>query len=454
MKIPVDIWILSLVVAYILIDFANGQSCTCPGQRLNVAKHDSCFQIERNAGGSWTAADQKCSSMGGFVAHIDSPTLLNSLKSYIQQNYQQKLMTGGLLGNAEYQLIAIMCPNNSFLGILNTTIASDIINANTSAASGSCLFLENSDYKLHYDNCNVSSDVLCEMPMTSSETCGVSMQCDSSSVSNLPTTQTSLLVATSSVGNNGSFLGSAANPPPQSNSGLSSGFAFTSTSPPFLNSISTSSTNQNGNVASNPVSNPTNSVQNSNVSMASNRPSSAIPLRGQNSSSSSMPTRTPDALASISQTYSFPTVPSNSTATYKPDNSSNSPSDQCDSGYTKLGNWCLPWWAWLVFGVLAFLAIFAFLMCLVFMWAGNRKKKVYVIDNTRRSNGSDFNRSDLSRQKLTANSTRPQLYDVKAYNSTPNDLMAPVPHEAISNPAMPFANERAVVTGAGNSVYV
>ncbi|KAI6216015.1 hypothetical protein M3Y94_00453600 [Aphelenchoides besseyi] len=454
MKTPIAIWISAFVLTYSFIDIANGQSCSCPGQRLNVGKHDSCFQIERNAGGSWTAADKKCSSMGGFVAHIDSPDLLNSLKSYIQENYQQKLMTGGLVGNAEYQLIAMMCPNNSFLGILNTTIASDIINANTSAASGSCLFLENSDYKLHYGNCNVSSDVLCEMPMTSSETCGVSMQCGSSPMSNLLTTQTSNVVAASPSGNSGSSSGSAANPPPQSNSGVSSGSAFNSTSPPFLNFISTSSANQNGNFGSTSVSNPANSPQNSNVPMSSNRPSSAIPLGGQNSSSSSMPTRTPNAIASNSQTYSFPTVPSNSTATYTPDNSSNSTSDQCDSGYTKLGSWCLPWWAWLVFGVLAFLAIFAFVMCLVFMWAGNRKKKVYVIDNTRRSNGSDFNRSDLSRQKLTANSTRPQLYDVKAYNSTPNDLMAPVPHEAISNPSMPFANERAVTGAVGNSVYV
>ena len=36
-------------------------------------------------------------------------------------------MVGGLLGNAEFGLIAIMCPNNSFLGLLNTTIASQII---------------------------------------------------------------------------------------------------------------------------------------------------------------------------------------------------------------------------------------------------------------------------------------------------------------------------------------
>ena len=59
-------------------------TCMCPGVRLNVSGHDSCFAIERNAGGSWANADRQCLLQGGFIAHIDTPTLLVSLKPYMQ----------------------------------------------------------------------------------------------------------------------------------------------------------------------------------------------------------------------------------------------------------------------------------------------------------------------------------------------------------------------------------
>lgn len=41
-------------------------------------------------------------------------------------------------------------------------------------------------------------------------------------------------------------------------------------------------------------------------------------------------------------------------------------SSACNSGYTKFARWCIPWWSWLVAGLLFFFITFASCMCIVY----------------------------------------------------------------------------------------
>ncbi|KAI6233887.1 hypothetical protein M3Y99_00858000 [Aphelenchoides fujianensis] len=222
-------WALQLVLATLLSDLALAQAptCTCPGQQVNVSGHASCFQVVRDSGGSWTAADKKCSNLGGFIAHVDSPALLGNLTSYIQQNYQQQLMTGGLVGNAEYQLIAMICNNHQWRSFFhrkpNDQFA--VFRTHRPLPAAAC-FCRNTDFKLHYGNCNETSDVLCEIPMDSDETCGVMMQCAASSTSSPWSSQRP------NASNPPPAAAGNVNPPPQNQNAANPPNSITSPPPP------------------------------------------------------------------------------------------------------------------------------------------------------------------------------------------------------------------------------
>jgi hypothetical protein len=60
-------------------------ACDCPGTQANVSGHSFCFEIQHTTSKlTWSNADEKCASLGGFLAHVDSSSLINTLKPYIQ----------------------------------------------------------------------------------------------------------------------------------------------------------------------------------------------------------------------------------------------------------------------------------------------------------------------------------------------------------------------------------
>ena len=63
----------------------ESKACTCDGIEISQNDQKHCYQIIRNTGNSWVNADEKCSSIGGFLAHINATTLYDQLNVYISQ---------------------------------------------------------------------------------------------------------------------------------------------------------------------------------------------------------------------------------------------------------------------------------------------------------------------------------------------------------------------------------
>ncbi|KAI6171471.1 hypothetical protein M3Y97_01048100 [Aphelenchoides bicaudatus] len=428
-----------LFVLLVFLEFkahAQSQTCTCPGAQVQVSSHNFCFQIQHSSNSTWADADQKCLSLGGFLAHLDSDELIDDIKSYVQSNYQLPLLTGGLLGNSEYQLIAMMCPNNTFMNLLNTSIASEIIN-NATNTNGSCLFLQNSDYKLHYGNCNSTYDILCQIPMDDTQTCGVMMQCKSSSTRSASNSSTLAQGTTTSrpASSNSSSGSSGSQNSSQSSqqrtkttisaaSNASTASTNQSTSKFANNSATTPKTSSNSSVSS---GNTTPNVQNNGTATTT---SSTSNLTGLSSTAMSF-------LSSIStgSTKSSSSQPSNSTGTTpywsasQPGATGDTFVDGCDTGYTKLGRWCFPWWAWLVFGLLVFLVLFTLAICLVFMCVGGRKKKVSSSENYERLSNSTVQNNEYSGQQVRPSSEPPS----SIYENRHDGYLAPSPYSAPNN---------------------
>ncbi|KAH7726752.1 CBN-CWP-5 protein [Aphelenchoides avenae] len=152
-----------VLVALISGNSAQTQStgCTCGGTELKLADQVHCFQIIPGTGGSWVSADAKCGAHGGFLAHINSSSLISQLKSYIDANYKNPLMVGETVGNVQTKLVALMCPNNQYSSVLSSSVISSLFTGNLTTTNR-CVFLQKWDYKLHYGACEATADVLCD----------------------------------------------------------------------------------------------------------------------------------------------------------------------------------------------------------------------------------------------------------------------------------------------------
>ncbi|CAD5214332.1 unnamed protein product [Bursaphelenchus okinawaensis] len=155
--------------------------CDCSGVTKEIDGINTCLEVQSGSGGSWKSADQKCYKSDGYLAHIRDDTMLETIQSYIKTSYKQPIMVGHVVGNAEYNLIAYMCPNNSYKSLVNNTLINETISG-TSGTNETCLFIEDSDYKLHYGTCTQASDVLCEIPLENDSRCGVMKTCSSTAM--------------------------------------------------------------------------------------------------------------------------------------------------------------------------------------------------------------------------------------------------------------------------------
>jgi hypothetical protein len=128
---------------------------------LTLSGQVHCFEIIHGSGESWVSGDEKCASHGGYLAHLNSANLISQLKTYISANYQKPLMIGATVGNVNTGLVALMCPSNQFSSIVNTSVLSSLFVGNASTVDR-CVFLEKSDFKLHYLACDTDADILCD----------------------------------------------------------------------------------------------------------------------------------------------------------------------------------------------------------------------------------------------------------------------------------------------------
>ncbi|CAD5220467.1 unnamed protein product [Bursaphelenchus xylophilus] len=267
--------------------------CGCNGVTTEVDGDKTCFEIADHSGGNWRNADQKCADKNGFVAHIMDERMLTTLKNYVKSNYKRPIMVGHIVGNAEYSLIAYMCPNNSYKDLMDNSVIDQTINGN-STDNATCLFIENSDYKLHYGTCTMTADVLCEIPLESDSRCGVMRSCSSTSSISSKTTVSTKSASSSKTSSNPLSLNNAnsnssglTKTTSKSNSSNSSSNKQNSTSTNSNGTSPTVSTNANGSSTNNNNSSSTNNNSLSSSSQGNSNPTnSSSTLTNSNSNSS------------------------------------------------------------------------------------------------------------------------------------------------------------------------
>uniref|UniRef100_A0AC35GR78 C-type lectin domain-containing protein n=1 Tax=Panagrolaimus sp. PS1159 TaxID=55785 RepID=A0AC35GR78_9BILA len=351
-----------------LLIFKGTIACSCDGIEIAQSDQKHCYQIIRNSQNSWTKADEKCSSIGGFLAHINSTTLYNQLNEYILKNYERPLMTGATVANVELDLVALMCPSNVFYSLLSNSFVSSFFQGNPSITDRCTFIVNNTTKKLQYMPCDIKADILCDRPMENTNYCNIKMNCTE-------TTTTSTLLRTS---------------------------AKTTTISSTLSSTSTKSITKAANVSSTPSANSSSTTATQTTTI----------IRNTTLTLSTTPSTTPSASSTIISTTSTTTKPiqnvTNATRTIESTtrdyNDTSTPfydvtspipsadSDSCGSGYTHVFGWCVPWWCWLIFGLL----LLGLLLCCLgwlfhFCWALClcSHKKESPIENGKKRHGAD-----------------------------------------------------------------
>lgn len=97
-----------------------------------------CFQIVVPMASSWVDADEACQEYGGHIAHPETVGDLSTLKDYIEsvsgyfvskfgrhllQTTSDPVLTGVVAANADTGRYAVMCPDNSFYGLLDPSVS-------------------------------------------------------------------------------------------------------------------------------------------------------------------------------------------------------------------------------------------------------------------------------------------------------------------------------------------
>uniref|UniRef100_A0AC34GV63 C-type lectin domain-containing protein n=1 Tax=Panagrolaimus sp. ES5 TaxID=591445 RepID=A0AC34GV63_9BILA len=341
-----------IVFGIFLLIFTDAKACTCDGVEITQSDQKHCYQIIRNTGNSWVTADEKCSSVGGFLAHFNSTTLYNQLYDYISKNYELPLMTGATVANVELDLVALMCPSNVFYSLLSSSFVSSFFEGNPSSTDRCTFIVNKSTNMLQYMPCNTKGDILCDRPMENTNYCNIKMNCTATttrpfSTTSLKTTtnspifsSTTARLTTANISSSSSSRTTSINPSsttavklPTISSTSQSNFA-TQTTTGIQNTTSTFSTTT---LTTTKLSSTTTPTPNSTVTTTQ-------PIQTVTTSTTTVP-------AVITTTLPFSTSSPFYADTFPPPTGT-SDSDSCGSGYTDIFGWCVPWWCWLIFGLL------------------------------------------------------------------------------------------------------
>ncbi|GMT35682.1 hypothetical protein PFISCL1PPCAC_26979, partial [Pristionchus fissidentatus] len=107
---------------------------------------------------TWSSADDACAEIGSRMGQPEDKETMNALKGYLKEVYTLPIITGYAVGNAETGEIAVVCRSNEFYALANDT---ESLIAGSPSKTDGCVFITNSDYKMHYGSCATKAVVLC-----------------------------------------------------------------------------------------------------------------------------------------------------------------------------------------------------------------------------------------------------------------------------------------------------
>uniref|UniRef100_A0A914EJ54 Uncharacterized protein n=1 Tax=Acrobeloides nanus TaxID=290746 RepID=A0A914EJ54_9BILA len=147
------------------------------------------------------------------------------------------------------------------------------------------------------------------------------------------------------------------------------------------------------------------------------------------------------------------------------DDTNDSGGENCGDGYTRVFGWCVPWWAWLLFGLLLLL-----LLCCLLCWLLHcccrlclcwlPRETVYVEKQYTRRHVEQQTDLGAIEESIPISQTvaPPIIYDVTIYENNFNKemIVPPAPYYSANNPAMllPPPQEQDVISAASMSIYV
>ncbi|TMS36934.1 hypothetical protein L596_003986 [Steinernema carpocapsae] len=307
---------LLFAVIPLLLSMLQGSQalCPCAGVQISVGGQLHCFEILDPTGNSWVDADQTCARRGGFMAHVNSSEMYGKLFELVKKNYKKPVLTGMTVGNHELKLLALMCPKNSFNSFMDVSVVDSLIPKDYPDAKRRCVYFKGANYTLQYERCDHEAQVLCNFPMEKPNYCNSLMNCTSTTTSAVSTTTS--LSSTSAYKTN-----------------LTSTVTTSTTSSPKPSTVK------------NPpiVIPPAASTQQPDTPA---KPPKSIVIRfGKKPTIAKRETTT---AAQVKPKFTTP---------------SSSINRDCGGGYTAFGRWCVPWWVWLLLGILLLL-----LLCCCLGW--------------------------------------------------------------------------------------
>ncbi|CAJ0583117.1 unnamed protein product, partial [Mesorhabditis spiculigera] len=266
-----------------------GENCTCGGQVID----QHCYEIHMLTTPGWVAADDACTAVGGHMAIFLNESQTQSVLSYLQGRISEPILIGIVVANVETALLAGVCPGNQYYGLIPDVIGENFLEGNYSNGDR-CSYVEPSDYKIGFGDCNASTIVLCDRPMVSKDYCSSLVSCDEP-------TDTSFWTTTES-----SNATSTDWTIDQDNSTETTSNATTVTTPTTANSTTSTTTNT--------------------------------------------------TTASAGTQTTAKTSGAGAQTTHSP-GSSTEASDSCRSGGVEIFGWCIPWWILAIIGALLLLLL-------------------------------------------------------------------------------------------------
>ncbi|KAJ1353712.1 CLT [Parelaphostrongylus tenuis] len=141
-------------------DSAIYATCPCRGVVIPSTDQQHCWEVVQRTESTWLNADLTCQSIGGHLGHPDN-SFMGLLRSYITKDYAKPVLTGIVIGNAEAELYAVMCPNNVFYGVLpEQNIFSE--ESKNVTETGTCLYITEGNDSLTLGECTLDANVLCD----------------------------------------------------------------------------------------------------------------------------------------------------------------------------------------------------------------------------------------------------------------------------------------------------
>uniref|UniRef100_A0A0N5AEX6 C-type lectin domain-containing protein n=1 Tax=Syphacia muris TaxID=451379 RepID=A0A0N5AEX6_9BILA len=294
-------------------------SCTCNG--IEVLLDDDithCYQVESLSTANWISADQRCASLGGHLAHFSSLQTYNRILSLLPKLSGENLLLGYSVANVDLQAVAKLCQGNSFLEILEDDLRKQLFVGEADNTTR-CTFLNLNDKKLHYGSCEQFNSILCDRPLEKPDYCSIMVNCTvpvvGSTTTELPVTIDSTYFQTTTT---------------TANSILNSDVTLTTRiGLPIINNGNNDNFENNESDESNELSDHVSS----DVIVTAPLQNTATPIPFKNNESNSVWLETDCSLTQV-----------------------------CED--IKLWRWCLPWWIFLILGLLLLLSL---LCCLSWM---------------------------------------------------------------------------------------